>query len=213
MTLVELCAGSAACSLQWLQAGAEPPVGWPGSKRLYAPTLLQALGLRPGAGAAERVILVEPGPYGALWDGLRHPAIRSSVRSILTAWEAERARDIEGLWRQLRDRPVPEDEAARLAAWLVLQQWSYWNKPVLDQDGRWRTHGFNAAATRREQTQGCKSLTLGDLLASLARLPDLSRVTVLRHSAEQLQPFGDAVVLLDPDYQGTTSAYGHTLPR
>lgn len=221
MILVELCAGSAAVSLRWLRADARPPLAYQGGKRGYADQILQALGLQPGGGRGQQVVLCEPGPWGEAWALWRTTEGRADTIGRLRAWVDE---DPRTLWERLRTAPVPTDERERVAAWAVLNLWSFGQKPILI-DGGWVHHGFNPAAAYRldyhesRRKAGLRVYT-GDeirihkqLIPALEALPDLSRLTVLQCRAEDVALIPGAVVLIDPPYQGTTCAYGHSLPR
>lgn len=213
MILVELCAGSAALSLSL--RGATPPLAYQGSKRAYAARIAAALGLRPDAD----LVWVEPGPWAEAWQLWRTTEGRRDTCDRLRTWAAETPR---ALWHRLRDAPVPADPAERVAAWAVLQWWSYRGKACHADAGRWRT-----AALDRQSAEGwpnkhrkgdaraypSRPQVLGQLSAALLSLPDLSHVTVLQARAEDVEPIPGSVVYLDPDYQGTTSCYGHTFPR
>lgn len=227
MTLVELCAASAAVSLRWLRSDARPPLAWQGGKRGYADAILHAMGLAPGAGRGHDVVLVEPGPWGEAWALWRTAAGRADTIERLRAWHQE---DPRTLWGRLRSEPVPVDHAERVAVWAVLQWWNFARKPVLAVSGRWREHGFNAVDAYRAEYQrrmraergtwangiriaDARDMSVAVLLEEMAALPDLSHVTVLPCRAEEVAPIPGALVYIDPDYQGTTSAYGHTFPR
>lgn len=85
MTIVELCAGSAAVSLRWLARGARPPLAYSGGKRGYADAILAALGQQPGAGKGQEAVLVEPGPWGEAWELWRTPQGRADTCERLRA--------------------------------------------------------------------------------------------------------------------------------
>lgn len=61
-TFVELCAGTASVSL-WALARREPLTGYMGSKRRWAPLLVDALGVRD----PDRVVVVDGGMWGETW--------------------------------------------------------------------------------------------------------------------------------------------------
>lgn len=222
---VELCAGSAAVSLRWLNARAKPPLAWQGGKRGYADAILDEMGLHPGGGAGRgEVVLVEPGPWGEAWDLWRTPQGRAGTVDRLRGWAEE---DPRALWERLRRAPVPEGAEDRVAVWAVLMFWSFGCKPVVERDGGWDENGFNAVEAYRDEHhqrmraegrewamrwQEQKPRRLPDVTRALQALPDLSRVTVHRGPAEALSPIPGAHVYIDPPYRGTTCQYGHDLP-
>lgn len=215
--LVELCAGSAAVSLRWLDSRAKPPIGYQGGKRGYANAILRALGLQPGGGRRDgRVILVEPGPWGEAWALWRTLDGRRDTIERLRAWAGE---DPRALWERLRGEAVPAGREERVATWAVLSLWSFAQKPVTAA-GSWIEHGFNAADTYPDAYSGRTVGNFGNreaprvpaLADKIAALPDLSRVQVHHGCATDLPPLPDAIAYLDPPYQGTTG-YGFDLPR
>lgn len=215
MTLVELCAGSAAVSLRALSARARPPLAYQGGKRGYADAILAAMGIQPGGWRGD-VVLVEPGPWGEAWEHWRQPSGRADTIERLRAWAEE---DPRALWERLRAAPVPAEVGERVATWAVLQFWSFARKPVLPQGARWRTHGAGNIweptewRDRHGNVGSRPASLLPQVAAGLAALPSLSRVTVLRCRAEDVPPMLGAVVYLDPPYSQTTCCYGHDLPR
>lgn len=221
-TLVELCAGSAAVSLRWLRPKARPPLGYQGGKQGYADAILDALGMRPGDGVGNDIVLCEPGPWGDAWEHWRTIEGRADTCARLEAWAGE---DPRTLWERLRAAPVPVEMGERVATWAVLQFWGFANKPVTWAGSEWEEHGFiGLPAYRAEQRErgaaagydvsswATRSLRLPDVVALLRRLPDLSRVRVHRGPAQDLAPIPGAAVYLDPPYQDATG-YGHAFPR
>lgn len=221
-TFVELCAGSAAISLRWLRAKARPPLGYQGGKQGYADAILDALGMNPGGGVGNDIILCEPGPWGDAWEHWRTAEGRADTCARLEAWAGE---DPRTLWESLHKTPVPVEMGERVTTWTVLQFWGFGHKPVKCAGSEWKAHGFiGLPAYRAEQRErgaalgfdvsawATKSLRLTDVATSIRCLPDLSRVRVHRGSAQTLEPIPGAVVYIDPPYQGTTG-YGHAFPR
>lgn len=220
--LIELCAGSAAVSLRYLSSTGRPPMAYQGGKRGYADRILAAMGLRPGDGGGADVVLCEPGPWGEAWDLWRTAAGRADTIDRLRAWAEE---DPRALWERLRAAPPPAETAERVSTWAVLQFWNFGRKPVLAGAASWKQHGLNACEAYRgdwARARAAKGLPYGDcerdrrlpdVIAGLQALPDLSRVTVLRCRAEEVEPIPGAAVYIDPPYAGTTCAYGHDLPR
>ncbi len=111
----------------------------------------------------------------------------------------------------------------RIASWVILQYWSYGNKLVRWVPPKWRTHGFDKnRAYRSDTTQAkreniTKNRRLPELLAGLQAIPwdkihwagtDLGKdLWIARRAGETVK------VLIDPDYEGTTSSYGVKFPR
>jgi hypothetical protein len=226
MRLIELCAGSAAVALRWLSSTAVPPVPYQGGKRAYADAILMALGLRPGEGArGGEVVLIESGPWADAWaEWCTVPGRRETIE-WLRCW-AEL--DPRSLWDDLAAAPVPTGRAARVAAWAVLQWWSFGRKPVTTRrNGQWtdwRTHGFDHVGAYRSQVAAEKRAAGDDdyaigrdqrlplLIERLESLPDLSRVEVVGVDVRLATP-RPGIVLIDPPYAGTTSVYQDDLPR
>jgi len=85
-TYIELCTGSFAVGLRLLGGpNAKPPVSYMGSKVGYGAAVLAALGLKPGQGA-DRVVMVEPGPWARIWTVLTEPTGCERVAEILRSW-------------------------------------------------------------------------------------------------------------------------------
>jgi hypothetical protein len=225
-TLVELCAGSAAVALRWLSSTAVPPVPYQGGKRAYADAILVALGLQPGGGArGGAVVLVEAGPWAEAWAEWCTPAGQGHTIERLREWSEL---DPRRLWDRLVADPVPSGRAERVAAWAVLQWWSFGRKPITSRPGEdfstWRTHGFDNVGAYRSEVAAAKRAGGEDydigrdqllplLVERLEALPDLSRVEVIAGDARAVAPIAGAVVLIDPPYDGTTCVYQHDLPR
>lgn len=137
-TLVELCAGGAACSLYALGGRRLlPPVAWMGGKRRLAPDILAALGVdRRGV---DRIVLVDASTWGWVWPVLLAPD-GDRVSRTLRRWGSERgARE---LWDQLVQQPPMQDTVERAAQWLWLQARSasgvpVWWGPELDSPEGW----------------------------------------------------------------------------
>lgn len=203
-TLVELCAGSAAISLRWLRAKARPPLGYQGGKQGYADAILDALGMNPGDGVGNDIILCEPGPWGDAWEHWRTAGGRADTCARLEAWAGE---DPRTLWDRLRAAPVPVEMGERVATWAVLQFWGYMRRAVVPSGGKWREHGLQVAYLAEDLRR-----SVSDVARRISRLPDLSCVRVHRGPAQALRPIPGAVVYIDPPYQDTTG-YGHAFPR
>lgn len=122
---VELCCGSAAVTLRLIGGRfAVPPVSYIGSKKSYAGAILYTVGLRSGIGA-DAVVMVEAGPWAAVWRTLIDPATCAETARVLRSWAAE---DPKALWDRLRaDRPRG-NPPAEAAAWIWLHGRSYGSK-------------------------------------------------------------------------------------
>lgn len=206
--LIEFCAGGAAVSLRWLRSDAAPPVGWRGGKAAYADRILQALGLRPGGGRAGQLVLVEPGPYGELWEMLAHDQAGYTRRIVaqLDEWHGAFCDVPEVLHRQLARAEVPDDLVLRAATWLVLQHWSWGGKPVYARGRVWQSHGFSGVVAGRDWH---------NLRDALEALPPLLGASVACCTAERARMWGSRgdLAVIDPPYQGTSQAFSHELPR
>jgi len=83
---VELCAGSAATTLQLLGGEhCKPPVSYQGAKTGISKAILQVLGLHPGQGA-DGVVLVEAGPWARAWAVLSSPEGCRAVAEVIRGW-------------------------------------------------------------------------------------------------------------------------------
>lgn len=133
-TLVELCAGTASVSL-WALGRCAPLTGYMGSKRRWAPLLVEALGVdRP-----DRVVLVDAGPWGDTWSVLRTAEGRDAVRFELhemDAWVDGGGAD--ALWERCLAPPVP-NHGVRVARFLWLQARSAGTIPVWWSGERWES--------------------------------------------------------------------------
>lgn len=121
-TLVDLCAGTASVSL-WALAQAVPLTGFMGSKRRWAAELVGLL----DADRPDRLVLVDAGPWGDVWDVLRTPDGRAGVRETFIGWTDELP---NVLWKRLVADPPPLDPVARVAQYLWLQARSAGTIPV-----------------------------------------------------------------------------------
>lgn len=204
---VEICAGSAATTLGLIGGPrCKPPVSYMGSKTGYRKAILAAMGLRQGLGA-DRVVLVEAGPWADVWSCLIDPEKCKAVADIIRGWIGEDAR---ALWDRLRAEAVPTDTALGVARWLCLQGGSFNNypieiKPPTPDYNRWPggNHPGTWPADIKDRTSemaaGCwppTAIFKGDA-AAVEPVPPLPEGTF---------------VYMDPPYQNTTG-YAHDLPR
>lgn len=220
MELIELCAGSAAVSMRWLNVEHKPPFGYLGAKLGYADQILAQMGLRcGGATSADQVILVEPGPWGEAWATWKQPHLLAQCLD----WLREHTTlDPRELWLQLARAPVPANLVERVCAWSVLSFWSYGRKPIYPVSQQWKHHGFDATVPyRRERALAKRAEGQKYEIGVSRRIPylverlealRLSQIEVFR-SIEELSPRSGALVYLDPPYVGVTAGYGHTLLR
>ena len=164
---VELCAGTAAVSLQ-LHAGpkARPPVSRMGSKRGYAHAILRALGLWAGQGQEDgtRYLWCEPDPgVRLLLHAYTDRALAQEAAAIILGWADEEPR---ALWERLRaDGPArcPDSvEALDVARWAWVQGHGDSSKPPRlaapyanpdgNPDGSWKAPPRDWLARRLDTT-------------------------------------------------------------
>lgn len=180
--------------------GSSAPAAYLGGKRTWAPAIVALLGLeRP-----QELHLVEPGPWGRVWQALSN---RTDATVALLCLERWVGRDSKELWVELAEAPVPKDAGVFAATFLHLQTCSFGGKPVRVDGDRWKTPGFaNLAVSARERgfvERTPVRLTLPRVERAVAALQALPvRVDVLR--AQELLPSEarGSVVLLDPPYAG-----------
>lgn len=212
MKWIELCAGSAACTLAIAVHGKPPQlVPYLGGKRRFAQQSLGQLGMwwQPSG-----VVLVEAGPWGEAWPVMIEPSTRAQIVAGLQALDTELPAE---LWARLAAEPVPVDRVERVTRWVALAAGNALGKPVRAVDGQWKTAGFaklSPSAVRlgfqerfRPRLLAAKVDLVGRLMAQLA--PEVVHGRVEDWPAE-VAP-GDRV-LIDPPYQGTTG-YGITFER
>lgn len=139
---VELCAGTAAVSLQ-LHAGkhARPPVSRMGSKRGYAHAVLRVLGLRPGQGRTDRTryLWCEPDAgVRLLLHAYTDRELAQEAAAIIRGWADEEPR---ALWERLRSEgpaQCPDGVSAReVAKFLRLLSSNRLIPATWSTDGRW----------------------------------------------------------------------------
>ena len=125
-TWVEPFAGAAAVAIRLVCGpGLLPPVAWMGGKRRYARAIADAMGVPEGR--PERVVLVDAGPWGWVWQILLDPFRAELVGDVLRSWAGEHPRD---LWGRLVSVPPPDDLYERAAQWLWLQARSASGVPI-----------------------------------------------------------------------------------
>ncbi len=138
------------------------------------------------------------------------------------------------LFKRLAGQQVPDDVAERVACWLAMQHYAYASKPVFrsgSEPDTWVTPGFcGASADRAAQREralaagnpdahrwATRSRTLLDVVRDLEALQGKIRFAVANQGAVELvrsTPIPeDAVVYIDPPYEGYSSGYSHHLSR
>lgn len=234
MTLVELCCGTASVSL-WALAQARPLTGYMGSKRRWAPLLVEALGVA----APERVILCDAGPWGDLWQTLQQggPQLRTELARVLEGWDRHPLQD---LWRDcVSSGPMP-DPILRAAQFLFLQARSAGAIPVwwCPERERWESPTGSRTEIAHQRGGGALALrhrghakkpgpayeataptlrgmqhpsTIGRRLRMLERI-DWARVEVLRCDVRDVQSVPGSVLYMDPPY-ADCPRYAALLPR
>lgn len=200
ITFVELCAGSAAVSLHLLGGEhAKPPAPYQGSKRAYAASLLSIMGLTPGQQIGH-LILVEPGPWAAVWQVLSQGGALDVV-AAMEPWCVPDPQAQRATFDRLRDSLLAgalSDPVAEAAAWLWVLARSMNSDPLV---GTWMHPEIPGRTTAsRWRYKADKPLPQVAALAGL-RWPT---TTVHRCSATQVQPVPGAVAYMDPPYKGTS---------
>ena len=202
LTFVELCAGSAAVSLHLLGGQhAKPPAPYQGSKRAYAASLLDIMGLVPGQ-TVEHLVLVEPGPWAAVWQVMSQGGAMGIV-AAMEPWCVPDAAQQHATFNRLRDSLLAGalvDPVAEAAGWL----WCLSRTPegAVNRGCKcnltWQ-RGLNHGA-------GGHNIKLDDPMRGVLALAGLRwpPTTVHRCSATQVQPVAGAIAYLDPPYKGTS---------
>lgn len=205
MTLIELCAGSAALSMHIIGARAVMP--YMGGKQRYAKHLAEHVG------AVDSFELYDVGPWGDVWAllGEHHAALCAAVDRLVFSGE-----DVGEMFARLRAEPVPSDPVARSAVFLVLQRLAYAGKAVSDDCGGWlhpgidKSSAFGHAATGRFGAVKPQLPTLSRRLHALAGFMPRHAARV---DAREIQPRAGCVVFFDPPYMGTTGYCSADLTR
>jgi hypothetical protein len=146
---VELCAGTAAVSLQLHREGARPPVSRMGSKRGYAIAVLHALGLYPGQQAAHYLWCEPDDGCRLLLETYRDHDLAVEVAAIIRGWKDE---DPRALWDRLRaEGPVKAPTPREVARFILTGVWSY--KQSMPESG------FIGPGQRRQDTTATATAT------------------------------------------------------
>lgn len=197
-TLVELCAGTAAVSL-WALGRCSPLTGYMGSKRRWAPVLVEALGVdRP-----DRIVLVEAGSWADAWSVLSTAEGRDAVRFYLHDLDA--TNDLRGpgaCWSACLDEPSAEP-GRRVAAFLVLQANQVRQLAVRWNADRWvdaRGHRPSPAAPSSPNWRALlRPRTIAQRVVALGQI-DWTRVEIVHGDVRAFDPVPGSVVYLDPPY-------------
>lgn len=237
MILVDLCCGTASVGLACLthpRRPPPPPTGFMGSKRRWARLLASAL---VGDATVERLVLVDAGPWGDVWETLSTREGRVSVVERLLVLDTA---PLDELWPRLVEVPPHETNAGiRVAQYLCLQARSAGTIPIWwsPERARWesptgsRTEAAHEgrpgmAARRRMKTLGPPILgqrptsrsrglvrvrTLATRAAALETLP-WDRIEVRRALVQHVDPIPGATVYFDPPY-AHSPRYAVTLGR
>lgn len=205
MTLIELCAGSAALSLH--VSGHSHLMPYMGGKYRYAKHLAEFVG------PVDSVELYDVGPWGRFWRcwGV---GLGADICEATTAL-VESGEDVEAMWNRLRTSPPPTGDAEWCAVFMVLQRLAYKSKPIAPKDGKWSSHGIArtpAYGTAKSSSFGGVKPQLPTLVRRLrAMLP--FQCAGMEADARALIPRGGCVVLLDPPYVDTTGYCKDDLSR
>jgi hypothetical protein len=191
-TLVELCAGTASVSLRALAGRpVHPLVGYMGSKRRWATQLADLLGY--GREVPDRVVLVDAGPWGDVWDVLRVREHRIAVANIFRYRWGDR--DPHELWSWLVTLEPSANPAERVAQYLWLQarsagtipiwwnsQRSRWESPTGSRTEAAHERGGGGAASRATGREVDRAYEAGGL--ARRREEEGSRKVALPHQKE-----------------------------
>lgn len=195
--LVELCAGSAALSL-WCLGRARPPIPYMGSKAAWAPDL--AYWLR--CDQPDRVVLVDPGPWGHWWTWAKRSGALADTREAVLS-------TADWTWDRLVAEG-PDGGPLGWARWLRISALEMRNRPVAWDGQAWRCSRDIA----RPLTSPAAKYYTASKVAERLSLPPLDRVEVVIGDSRTLDAIPGAAVLLDPPYVKTASTYVHSdFPR
>lgn len=182
MILYDVCAGTGSIGFACLLHPRRPIptlTGFMGSKRRWARLLASALVVEE----IERLVLIDAGPWGDVWQTLADPELRAETRAILEELDAD---PLDELWPILVEKPPPKNPAERAAQYLCLQARSagtipIWYNPTL---ARWesptgsRTEDAHARGGGRADARWMRSSSgppKGDGPAVMASKPTAAR--------------------------------------
>lgn len=181
----DLCCGSGAVSLAIVEAGLPP----------------------------DRLIMLDKGPWGDFWRTIGDGSFDCDRLESIIA-ELPSAEGIKEKLGEMALRPVDGDS---VYIFLLLQAGSFGGKAIGQCNGKWVTHGFRSLWMPKE---GCNRkshvnpmMPMPDTI--LARVREISRrcrgATGLTMDVADFVTPAQAVVYVDPPYEGTTDYVGGQL--
>lgn len=192
-TFVELCCGSAALTVRLL-GGKKPPAAYMGAKTAYVDDIVDALDLR--GRAFNEHILVDVGPWADVWSALVQDGTRAEIAACIRSQREVGQR----LFEAMAASTAEPGSVEWVAAYLILQTGNHQNKPVRWDDS-WRTAGYGHLSQKAVARGFRARISVDALAAKIEKLPDLSRVRVIKGTALDVEPI-TGVVYLDPPYAG-----------
>lgn len=164
LTFADLCCGSGAISLSLLDAG------------------------------AEKVYMVDMGPWGMFWEQLAAGTLDVKGLAYLASRAPQRGAALVEWLKEVGTQPVPDDP---IPTWLLLQAASFRGKPVSWGDGSWSSLTFNLRDVSNPQPLV--------VLERCRRIMDLRDKIVAFHG--NADDFNEqvGVAYVDPPYRKTTS--------
>lgn len=195
VTFVELCAGLMSVSLS-LVGAPPPPISRFGSKVGYAVPILREMGLSPGQGCKNLVLVEADNTLCRVLDTLTRPTSALAASIIIKDLSTAPA---ESLWRAIRngycDEVIPDE-----IRWLLVSA-----------GARGGIGGFKGKHKLRPHVDGFipNRISLSERLRSFSA-HKFPTVTIMSCNAMDIQPIPGSFVYIDPPYVGTTG-YGPTL--
>ena len=206
MHLVELCAGTAAISLELLNA--VPITGYLGSKSRYANQIIKLLGL---VSIPTKITLNDPGPWGRAWKSLINKRDCGSIIEVLYSWKTK---GDDELLMVCKDHFLTNsDEICWVASFLWLQSRVLRNMPV---DERWKYKTIQKPhGNIRDPYKGRRVPTINGLIRKIQKLETVNwpDTCILHCDGKSIPPIGNSVVYIDPPYRNSTIQYQHNLTR
>jgi hypothetical protein len=192
VTLVELCAGSAALTRRLCGLGSL--VGFMGSKDRYAAQILEAWGIPQ----PDVYVLNDPGYWGVIWRAYALGCF-GAVADLIDSWAT---RDARGLFDHLRAHKDDGDLTHRAAARLCLLAGTY---------GGGEIGGFKGKHKLRSSVDGFIP-SRPSLARRVRSFPPHDNITAWSRCATQINPVPGCWAYIDPPYSGQ-SGYEQKLPR